>query len=77
MCFLLYQSHVTILTFQLDLTMTRQLHLSHEQSFSNCLPRSDEKKPLSWRSLPRKHSKTLFNTLTNLHKTLEKSEWQL
>lgn len=38
-----------------------------------CL-RSEDKKPLSWRSLPRKHGKTLFNTLTNLHKTLEKSE---
>lgn len=36
--------------------------------------RSEDKKPLSWRSLPRKHGKTLFNTLTSLHKTLEKSE---
>uniref|UniRef100_A0A8C5E8H9 DENN/MADD domain containing 4B n=1 Tax=Gouania willdenowi TaxID=441366 RepID=A0A8C5E8H9_GOUWI len=32
---------------------------------------SDDKKPLSWRSLPRKHSKTLFSTLSSLHKTLE------
>uniref|UniRef100_A0A3P9PJT6 DENN domain containing 4B n=1 Tax=Poecilia reticulata TaxID=8081 RepID=A0A3P9PJT6_POERE len=33
---------------------------------------SEDKKPLSWRSLPRKHGKTLFSTLTNLHRTLEK-----
>ncbi|KAF3692444.1 DENN domain-containing protein 4B Brain-specific gene 4 protein [Channa argus] len=39
---------------------------------TNTIFQSDDKKPLSWRSLPRKHSKTLFNTLTNLHKTLEK-----
>ncbi|KAK2845148.1 hypothetical protein Q5P01_011807 [Channa striata] len=39
---------------------------------TNTIFQSDEKKPLSWRSLPRKHGKTLFNTLTNLHKTLEK-----
>lgn len=39
--------------------------------------RLEDKKPLSWRSLPRKHGKTLFNTLSNLHRTLEKSEWQL
>uniref|UniRef100_A0A8C5E4K3 DENN/MADD domain containing 4B n=1 Tax=Gouania willdenowi TaxID=441366 RepID=A0A8C5E4K3_GOUWI len=35
---------------------------------------SDDKKPLSWRSLPRKHSKTLFSTLSSLHKTLENSQ---
>ncbi|XP_068425488.1 DENN domain-containing protein 4B isoform X2 [Clinocottus analis] len=39
---------------------------------TNTLFQSDEKKPLSWRSLPRKHGKTLFNTLTVLHQTLEK-----
>lgn len=32
---------------------------------------------MSWRLLPRKHGKTLFITLTNLHRTLEKSEWPL
>uniref|UniRef100_A0A8C3A7L7 DENN domain containing 4B n=1 Tax=Cyclopterus lumpus TaxID=8103 RepID=A0A8C3A7L7_CYCLU len=41
---------------------------------TNTIFQSDEKKPLSWRSLPRKHGKTLFNSLTVLHKTLEKSE---
>uniref|UniRef100_A0A8C6LF44 DENN domain containing 4B n=1 Tax=Nothobranchius furzeri TaxID=105023 RepID=A0A8C6LF44_NOTFU len=40
---------------------------------TNTIFQSEDKK-LSWRSLPRKHGKTLFNTLTNLHKTLEKSE---
>uniref|UniRef100_A0A3Q1JD27 DENN/MADD domain containing 4B n=1 Tax=Anabas testudineus TaxID=64144 RepID=A0A3Q1JD27_ANATE len=44
---------------------------------TNTIFQSDDKKPLSWRSLPRKSGKTLFNTLTNLHKTLEKSELQL
>ncbi|XP_054636937.1 DENN domain-containing protein 4B-like isoform X1 [Dunckerocampus dactyliophorus] len=39
---------------------------------TNTVFQSEDKKPLSWRSLPRKQSKTLFNTLTNLHKTLEK-----
>uniref|UniRef100_A0A8C9XE23 DENN domain containing 4B n=1 Tax=Sander lucioperca TaxID=283035 RepID=A0A8C9XE23_SANLU len=39
---------------------------------TNTIFQSDNKKPLSWQSLPRKPSKTLFNTLTNLHKTLEK-----
>ncbi|XP_060937993.1 DENN domain-containing protein 4B-like [Limanda limanda] len=39
---------------------------------TNTIFQSDEKKPLSWRSLPRKHGKTLFNALTGLHKTLEK-----
>ncbi|KAM8870366.1 DENN domain-containing protein 4B isoform 1-T2 [Spinachia spinachia] len=39
---------------------------------TNTIFQSDDKKPLSWRSLPRKHGKTLFNTLTGLHKTLEK-----
>ncbi|AWP15853.1 putative DENN domain-containing protein 4B [Scophthalmus maximus] len=39
---------------------------------TNTIFQSDDKKPLSWRSLPRRHGKTLFNTLTNLHKTLEK-----
>ncbi|XP_077432016.1 DENN domain-containing protein 4B isoform X2 [Vanacampus margaritifer] len=38
---------------------------------TNTLFQSDEKKPLSWRSLPRKAGKTLFGTLGNLHKTLE------
>uniref|UniRef100_A0A8C5E492 DENN/MADD domain containing 4B n=1 Tax=Gouania willdenowi TaxID=441366 RepID=A0A8C5E492_GOUWI len=40
----------------------------------NTVFQSDDKKPLSWRSLPRKHSKTLFSTLSSLHKTLENSE---
>ncbi|XP_023265389.1 DENN domain-containing protein 4B [Seriola lalandi dorsalis] len=39
---------------------------------TNTIFQSEDKKPLSWRSLPRKHGKILFNTLTNLHKTLEK-----
>ncbi|XP_049902264.1 DENN domain-containing protein 4B-like isoform X3 [Epinephelus moara] len=39
---------------------------------TNTIFQSEDKKPLSWRSLPRKHGKMLFNTLTNLHKTLEK-----
>ncbi|XP_068179237.1 DENN domain-containing protein 4B [Antennarius striatus] len=39
---------------------------------TNTIFQSEDKKPLSWRSLPRKHAKTLFNTLTSLHKTLEK-----
>ncbi|XP_068616647.1 DENN domain-containing protein 4B [Brachionichthys hirsutus] len=39
---------------------------------TNTIFQSEAKKPLSWRSLPRKHGKTLFNTLTDLHKTLEK-----
>ncbi|XP_034466516.1 DENN domain-containing protein 4B-like isoform X1 [Hippoglossus hippoglossus] len=39
---------------------------------TNTIFQSDDKKPLSWRSLPRKHGKTLFNALTSLHKTLEK-----
>ncbi|XP_062278084.1 LOW QUALITY PROTEIN: DENN domain-containing protein 4B-like [Scomber scombrus] len=39
---------------------------------TNTIFQLEDKKPLSWRSLPRKHGKTLFNTLTNLHKTLEK-----
>ncbi|CAI5661474.1 unnamed protein product [Oreochromis niloticus] len=39
---------------------------------ANTIFQSDDKKPLSWRSLPRKHGKMLFNVLTNLHKTLEK-----
>ncbi|KAK7158387.1 hypothetical protein R3I93_009563 [Phoxinus phoxinus] len=39
---------------------------------TNTIFQSEEKKPLSWRSLPRKHGKILLNTLTNLNKTLEK-----
>ncbi|CAN9514453.1 unnamed protein product [Ophioblennius macclurei] len=39
---------------------------------TNTIFQSEDKKPLSWRSLPRKHGKTLFNTLSNLNKTLEK-----
>nr|XP_033496879.1 DENN domain-containing protein 4B-like [Epinephelus lanceolatus] len=39
---------------------------------TNTIFQSEDKKPLSWRSLPRKPGKMLFNTLTNLHKTLEK-----
>ncbi|XP_075934593.1 DENN domain-containing protein 4B isoform X1 [Anarhichas minor] len=39
---------------------------------TNTIFQSEDKKPLSWRSLPRKHGKTLFNTLSGLHKTLEK-----
>ncbi|XP_013889825.1 DENN domain-containing protein 4B isoform X2 [Austrofundulus limnaeus] len=38
---------------------------------TNTVFQSEDKKA-SWRSLPRKHGKTLFNTLTNLHRTLEK-----
>ncbi|XP_037532427.1 DENN domain-containing protein 4B [Nematolebias whitei] len=44
---------------------------------TNTIFQSEEKKPLSWRSLPRKHGKTLFNTLTTLHRTLEKIPSQL
>lgn len=39
---------------------------------TNTIFQSEDKKPLSWRSLPRKHGKILLNSLTNLHKTLEK-----
>ncbi|XP_072249559.1 DENN domain-containing protein 4B [Leuresthes tenuis] len=39
---------------------------------TNTIFQSEDKKPLSWRSLPRKPGKTLFNTLMNLHRTLEK-----
>ncbi|KAJ8398464.1 hypothetical protein AAFF_G00427190 [Aldrovandia affinis] len=39
---------------------------------TNTIFQSEDKKPLTWRSLPRKHGKTLLNSLTNLHKTLEK-----
>ncbi|MEQ2280624.1 hypothetical protein AMECASPLE_021839 [Ameca splendens] len=39
---------------------------------TNTIFQSEDKKPLSWRSLPRKHGKSLFSTLTNLHRTLEK-----
>ncbi|XP_063054729.1 DENN domain-containing protein 4B-like isoform X2 [Engraulis encrasicolus] len=39
---------------------------------SNTIFQLEDKKPLSWRSLPRKHAKILVNSLTNLNKTLEK-----
>uniref|UniRef100_A0A8B9JZI0 DENN/MADD domain containing 4B n=1 Tax=Astyanax mexicanus TaxID=7994 RepID=A0A8B9JZI0_ASTMX len=39
---------------------------------TNTIFQSEDKKPLSWRSLPRKHGKILFSSLTSLHKTLEK-----
>uniref|UniRef100_A0A4W4G376 DENN/MADD domain containing 4B n=1 Tax=Electrophorus electricus TaxID=8005 RepID=A0A4W4G376_ELEEL len=39
---------------------------------TNTIFHSEDKKPLSWRSLPRKYGKILLNSLTNLHKTLEK-----
>uniref|UniRef100_A0A673YI32 DENN domain containing 4B n=1 Tax=Salmo trutta TaxID=8032 RepID=A0A673YI32_SALTR len=39
---------------------------------TNTIFQAEDKKPLSWRSLPRKHGKMLVNTLTNLMKTLEK-----
>ncbi|XP_043974040.1 DENN domain-containing protein 4B-like isoform X2 [Gambusia affinis] len=39
---------------------------------TNTIFQSEDKKLLSWRLLPRKHGKTLFSTLTNLHQTLEK-----
>ncbi|XP_034029821.1 DENN domain-containing protein 4B-like isoform X2 [Thalassophryne amazonica] len=39
---------------------------------TNTIFQSEDKKALSWRSLPRKHGKLLFNTLTTLNKTLEK-----
>ncbi|XP_011471653.1 DENN domain-containing protein 4B isoform X1 [Oryzias latipes] len=38
---------------------------------TNTIFQSDDKKLLSWRSLPRKPGKTLFNTLSGLHKTLQ------
>ncbi|XP_061885765.1 DENN domain-containing protein 4B-like [Entelurus aequoreus] len=38
---------------------------------TNTVFQVEDKKPLSWRSLPRKHGKVLFNTLSNLHRTLE------
>ncbi|XP_061552933.1 DENN domain-containing protein 4B-like isoform X4 [Phycodurus eques] len=38
---------------------------------TNAVFQSDDKKPLSWRSLPRKPGKTLFNALSDMHKTLE------
>uniref|UniRef100_A0AAY4E1H9 DENN/MADD domain containing 4B n=1 Tax=Denticeps clupeoides TaxID=299321 RepID=A0AAY4E1H9_9TELE len=41
---------------------------------TNTIFQSEDKKPLSWRSMPRKHGKILLNSLSNLHKTLEKSE---
>uniref|UniRef100_A0A6Q2ZML0 DENN/MADD domain containing 4B n=1 Tax=Esox lucius TaxID=8010 RepID=A0A6Q2ZML0_ESOLU len=44
---------------------------------TNTIFQAEDKKPLSWRSLPRKHGKVLVNSLTNLMKTLEKSEKQL
>ncbi|XP_072317064.1 DENN domain-containing protein 4B [Eucyclogobius newberryi] len=39
---------------------------------TNTIFQSEDKKPLSWKSLPRKHGKMLFSTLSQLHKTLEK-----
>ncbi|XP_055019247.1 DENN domain-containing protein 4B isoform X2 [Boleophthalmus pectinirostris] len=39
---------------------------------TNTIFQSEDKKPLSWKSLPRKQGKMLFNTLSHLHKTLEK-----
>uniref|UniRef100_A0A8C7G328 DENN domain containing 4B n=1 Tax=Oncorhynchus kisutch TaxID=8019 RepID=A0A8C7G328_ONCKI len=39
---------------------------------TNTIFQAEDKKLLSWRSLPRKHGKMLVNTLTNLMKTLEK-----
>uniref|UniRef100_A0AAY4E165 DENN/MADD domain containing 4B n=1 Tax=Denticeps clupeoides TaxID=299321 RepID=A0AAY4E165_9TELE len=39
---------------------------------TNTIFQSEDKKPLSWRSMPRKHGKILLNSLSNLHKTLEK-----
>uniref|UniRef100_A0A3B3BEG6 DENN/MADD domain containing 4B n=1 Tax=Oryzias melastigma TaxID=30732 RepID=A0A3B3BEG6_ORYME len=39
---------------------------------TNTIFQSEDKKLLSWRSLPRKPGKTLFNTLSGLHRTLEK-----
>uniref|UniRef100_A0A8C7G288 DENN domain containing 4B n=1 Tax=Oncorhynchus kisutch TaxID=8019 RepID=A0A8C7G288_ONCKI len=41
---------------------------------TNTIFQAEDKKLLSWRSLPRKHGKMLVNTLTNLMKTLEKKE---
>ncbi|XP_030213798.1 DENN domain-containing protein 4B [Gadus morhua] len=38
---------------------------------TNTIFQTEDKKPLSWRSFPRKPGKILFNSLTNLHKTLE------
>ncbi|KAJ7985587.1 hypothetical protein DPEC_G00353620 [Dallia pectoralis] len=39
---------------------------------TNTIFQAEDKKPLSWRSLPKKHGKVLVNSLTNLMKTLEK-----
>ncbi|KAK7886742.1 hypothetical protein WMY93_026363 [Mugilogobius chulae] len=39
---------------------------------TNTIFQSEDKKPLSWKSLPRKQGKMLFSTLSQLHKTLEK-----
>ncbi|XP_055083899.1 DENN domain-containing protein 4B-like [Periophthalmus magnuspinnatus] len=39
---------------------------------TNTIFQCEDKKPLSWKSLPRKQGKMLFNTLSQLHKTLEK-----
>ncbi|XP_026083696.1 DENN domain-containing protein 4B-like [Carassius auratus] len=39
---------------------------------TNTIFQSEDKKLLSWKSLPRKHGKILLSSLTNLHKTLEK-----
>ncbi|XP_062848457.1 DENN domain-containing protein 4B-like [Trichomycterus rosablanca] len=39
---------------------------------TNTIFQSEDKKPLSWRSLPRKHAKVLLHSLSSLHKTLEK-----
>ncbi|XP_077576436.1 DENN domain-containing protein 4B isoform X2 [Stigmatopora nigra] len=38
---------------------------------TNAVFQSEDKKPLTWRSLPRKPAKLLFSTLSDLHKTLE------
>ncbi|XP_047453888.1 DENN domain-containing protein 4B-like [Mugil cephalus] len=39
---------------------------------TNTIFQLEERKPLSWRSLPRKQGKALFNSLSQLHQTLEK-----
>ncbi|MCI4374566.1 hypothetical protein PGIGA_G00007610 [Pangasianodon gigas] len=39
---------------------------------TNTIFQSEDKKPLSWKSLPRKHGKILLSSLTHLHRTLEK-----
>ncbi|KAA0701403.1 DENN domain-containing protein 4B [Triplophysa tibetana] len=47
------------------------VHSSYFDLYAPRLKWCEEKKPLTWRSLPRKYGKTLLTSLSNLHKTLE------